>query len=93
MVAKVLPDSLGTQRLLIRSLVARTATCAFVGTGRVEIISQRILVMRPPAEPQLLSISSKPAPFPSGHRYGLVNFCKYRRRLTARCFRSLEVTR
>src|ERR1700722_8432506 len=38
MVAKVLPDSLATQRPLIRSLVAEGATCGSVGVGRVEII-------------------------------------------------------
>jgi hypothetical protein len=38
MVGKVLPDWLGTQRLLINSFVIEGATLTSVGVGRVEII-------------------------------------------------------
>jgi hypothetical protein len=39
-VAKVLPDSLETQRLLIRSFVAEGTTSAAVGAGRTETIGR-----------------------------------------------------
>src|SRR5262249_54452530 len=43
MVAKVLPDSLGTQRLLIRSLVAETLTWCSVECGMTEAIGTPFL--------------------------------------------------
>src|ERR1700722_3051633 len=98
MVAKVLPDSLGTHRLLIRSLVAVGVVCVSAGIGSVEIIAPPTLILhlqRPASEERecppslhclpLLSVFVTPTPFPFERRYGPANSCKPLQHWPAMC--------